>query len=104
MRFYGKVGYVKHVETAPGVYEEATIERNYYGDLTRNASKWENSSGVNDNIIVTNVVSLIADPYAYENFAYMRYIEFMGALWEINTIEVERPRIKLTLGGLYNGS
>lgn len=102
MRFCGNVGYVKTEETSPGVYEEIETERKYYGDVTRHSTRWSNGDGINDNILVTNDVSILADPFAYENFAYMRYVEFMGAKWKISSLEVERPRIKLTLGGLYN--
>lgn len=103
-KFYGKVGYIETVEVKPGVWKEQVIERPYYGDLTRNTSRFQPSGGVNDNISVNNNISILADPYANENFQHMRYVEFMGAKWKITNAEVQYPRIILTLGGVYNGA
>lgn len=102
-KFYGTIGYVKTVETEPGMWEEQEIERQYSGELVKNTRRLESSGGVNDNINISNEVSIVADPYAYENFHAMRYIKFMGAKWKINNIEVRYPRLILTIGGVYNG-
>lgn len=102
-KFYGRVGFITTVETAPGVWEESVIERNYYGDVVRNIKRAENSGGVNDNININNNISLVADPYALENLFAITYIEWMGTLWKITSIEVERPRLILSIGGVYNG-
>ena len=32
----------------------------------------------------------------------MRYVEFMGAKWKISSVEVQYPRLILTVGGVYN--
>lgn len=102
-KFYGTIGYVNTVETEPGMWEEQKTERQYSGELVKNTRRLESSGGVNDNINISNEVSIVADPYAYENFHAMRYIKFMGAKWKINNIEVRYPRLILTIGGVYNG-
>lgn len=102
-KFYGKIGYVKTVEVEPGIWEEQVTERSYYGDITRNTSSFQPSGGVNDNFNISNNISVIADPYATENFQYMRYVEFKGAKWKVSNAEIQYPRIILTLGGVYNG-
>ena len=102
-KYYGKIGYVATVETAPGVWTEEIIERDYYGDINRYGSRWERGEGINDNVNINNEISILADPYAYQHFSEMRYVEFMGAQWKINSIQVEHPRLILQLGGLYNG-
>lgn len=102
-KFYGRIGYVVTEETSPGIWTERITERNYFGEETRNTNRLESSVGTNDNINISNELSIVADPYAYENFHAMRYVEFMGALWKINSAEVKRPRILLRLGGVYNG-
>lgn len=102
-KWSGIIGYAKTVETSPGVWEEKITKRNYRGDVIRNSRVLQTASQVNDNVNVNNVISIVADPYANENLRAMRYIEFMGAKWKITDIEVERPRLKLTIGGLYNG-
>ena len=102
-KFYGTIGYVNTVETEPGMWEEQKTERQYSGDLVKNTRRLESSGGVNDNVNISNEVSIVADPYAYENFHAMRYIKFMGAKWKISNIEVRYPRLILTIGGVYNG-
>ena len=102
-KYYGVIGYAETVETAPGVYEEQITERNYYGELVRNTRRLQTSDQVNDDINIANEISIIADPFATQNFHAMRYVEFMGAKWKITNVEVRYPRLILTIGGLYNG-
>lgn len=102
-KFYGAIGYAKTVETMPGVWTEQITERDYYGDVIRNSRRLQSSDKVNDDININNQISIVADPYAINNFHSMRYAEFMGAKWKISDVEVQYPRLLLTLGGLYNG-
>lgn len=102
-KFYGVIGYAETVETTPGVWEEQIVERNYYGDLIRNTRRLQSADQLNDNINVANEISIVADPYARDNFHSMRYVEFQGAKWKISNVEVQYPRLILTIGGLYNG-
>lgn len=102
-RFYGKVGFAISTEIRPGVWEDVVTERPYYGDVTRNSKRNESGDRILDNLNITNEISIIADPFANENFHHMIYVEFMGALWKISTIAVQRPRLILTVGGVYNG-
>ena len=102
-KFYGNIGFAETVETEPGVWVEEMTVRPYYGELVRNTRRLENSGGVNDNVNISNDISIIADPYANHNFHSIRYIEFMGAKWKVSNIEVQYPRLILTIGGVYNG-
>lgn len=102
-KYFGKIGYAEQVETAPGVWEEQITERQYYGDVVRNIRKLESSGDINDNINVSMEISIVADPYAIQNFHAMRYVEFMGSLWKITGVEVNYPRLILSIGGVYNG-
>lgn len=101
-KFSGKVGYIKTIETEPGVWEENAIEKQYYGDLVRNTSRYINGDSTNDNITISNSISIVADKYAFENYMHMRYVVLMNSKWKITNVEVSYPRITLTLGGLYN--
>lgn len=102
-KFYGAIGYAVTEETKPGVWKEQITERMYFGDLTRNTSKLQSTDQLNDDINVANEVSIVADPFANENFHSMKYVEFMGAKWKITSVEVQYPRLILTVGGVYNG-
>lgn len=102
-KFFGAIGYFVTKETSPGVWEEDAAERSYYGDLVRNVRKTQSSDGLNDDINVANEISIVADPFANENFHSMRYVRFMGAKWKIMSVEVQYPRLILAIGGVYNG-
>lgn len=102
-RFCGIVGYIGTREEKPGVWKSFETERVYRGDVIRQNSRWETGQGVNDDLSVSSNISILADAFAYENFAYIKYVEFMGAKWKVITATPERPRITLTLGGIYNG-
>ena len=102
-KWFGRIGYAEQLETTPGVWEEKIVERNYYGDVVRSYRKLESSGEVNDNINVSMEISIVADPYAIQNFHAMRYIEYMGSLWKLSNVEVNYPRLILQIGGLYNG-
>lgn len=102
-RFYGTIGFAEQVEEAPGVWVDKITVQPYYGDLVRNTRKLQSRDQLNDNIDIANDISIIADPYAVENFHKMRYVEFMGTKWKVTNVEVQYPRLILTVGGVWNG-
>lgn len=101
-KFYGVIGYAETAKDDLGVYKPAITEKHYYGDITKNFRRLESSGNVNDNINVANVISIVADPFANENFHAMRYVVYMGTKWKITNVEVQPPRLILTIGGVYN--
>lgn len=103
-KWYGKIGYSITEETEPGLWEPKIVEREHYGDTFALRRTIDNSNEVNDNISISvrNGISIVADPFANKNFGNMLYAEFMGAKWKIKDIEVQYPRLILTLGGVYN--
>jgi hypothetical protein len=103
-KFYGKVGYgPTSVETAPGVWNEIMVEVEYSGDVVRNTRVLQAGESVNDDLSVSNSISIVADQYANEHFSAIRYVMWAGTLWRISEVEVQRPRLILRLGGVYNG-
>lgn len=102
-KWFGAIGFAEMVETVPGVWKEEIVPHNYYGDLIQNTRRLQSADQLNDNINVANEISIVADPFANENFHSMRYVEFMGAKWKISNVRVQYPRLILTVGGLYNG-
>lgn len=103
-KYYGKIGYAISEEVKPGVWKKRITEREYFGDIIRNTRKLQSSGNLNDNIIVSNEISIVADPFANENFHSMLYVEYMGAKWKISNVEVQYPRLNLTIGEVYNSS
>lgn len=105
-KWFGNIGYAGIVESpeGSGIYKEDIVIRQYQGDVIRNYRRSDSGNTVNDNLNISNEFSIIADPYAYENFHKMRYIEYMGAKWKITGVDAaQRPRLVLTVGGVYNG-
>ena len=103
-KFKGSVGFATTVEKEPGIHVEEITERKYSCDLLRNNRRLEPSGNINDNINISNAISILGDAYAFHHFHAMRYIKFEGAKWKVSSVDAtKRPRLVLTLGGLYNG-
>lgn len=105
-RWFGKVGYSETVETDPGIWESQDTVREYYGDVLKNTTRWSrNPDSANDNLTVTTQISIVADDdFAIEKFHSIKWIEFMGEKWGVDSIDpTQPPRLILTLGGVYNG-
>lgn len=103
MKYHGKVGFVSFDEVTPGAEVEKPIEREYFGDVIRNTKRWESAQQVNPNLKVNNQISIVADPFARENLFAIRYVSWIGALWEVTSVDVQYPRFILSIGGVYNG-
>jgi len=61
-KWYGTVGYVATIKTAPGVWQEIALEAEYAGDMTRNHRRWNSGQEVNDGITLQNELSIVCDP------------------------------------------
>ena len=101
-KFCGVIGYAVTKETEPGIWEEQIVEVEYFGDVIRNKRRINAPGKVNDDISISNQISIIADPFANNNFHAMKYVVFMGAKWKVSEVTVEYPRLILSIGGLYN--
>lgn len=103
-KYYGSIGYAETIETSPGVWINRIIERNSYGDVIRNTSRnTPSSESTNDDLSINNQFSIVADAYANKNFHSIKYVEFMGTKWKVTSVDVQPPRLILSLGGIYNG-
>jgi hypothetical protein len=100
-RYSGVVGYVKTVETDPGVFEPQEIRKHFVGNILNTSARSLMETKVNEDITLTQRISIVADAFAFENFAYIRYIEYGGVKWKVNTVEIMRPRLILNIGGPY---
>lgn len=104
-RFFGPVGFVfsKEINEGSGIWELVPNEVNYRGEVTKNVKRWEKGDGLNSDINVSNTISIVADPYAFDNLFAVRYVKWLGHYWEITNAEVQDRRIVLGIGGVYNG-
>ena len=103
-KFYGAIGFAVNTETSPGVWKDVITERNYKGDVLKISRREEQRESLNPNLTINNRISVIADAFANENIFAMRYVTWMGSKWSITSVEVERPRLILTIGGVYHGN
>lgn len=102
-KYHGKVGFVTYPEVKPGINKETPDEREYFGDVIRNSKRWSKGEDVNPNLTVNNQISIVADQYARDNLFAIRYVSWMGTNWSISSVDVQYPRLILTIGDVYNG-
>lgn len=106
MKFSGQIGFwSKDVETKPGVYKAGIVEKSYTGDVERNARRFQPSENQqNENLKLTNRLSIISDLYMQKNWGSIKYVKWNGVNWSVSSIDVSSyPRVILELGGIYNG-
>ncbi len=101
-KFFGPVGYAVSSETAPGVWKESIVLHQHYGDILQDHMRPQSDDKVNDNITISNRISIVADPFAISNFHNIKYVEYMGTNWKVTSVDVQYPRLILTLGSVYN--
>lgn len=102
-KYFGRVGFVKYEESSPGVWRTIVTEKKYRGDVLQNRANINPSDSVSDELRLSNRISIICDSFAIENFQWIKYIEYLGTMWIVSLAEVQRPRVIVTMGGVYNG-
>lgn len=103
-KFYGKIGYVisKEDEHRPGIWVDEVVERKYHGNMNRIINNVQPNDKMIKDIHLNMELEILADGFASQNFAYIRYVEYMNSKWEVTSVTVRRPRLVLTFGGIYN--
>ena len=104
MRFYGKIGFSITSENpeGSGIYVPTITERYYKGNVISYSKRYENSNEVNDNLNLSNKISIIIDPFIQQNLQSICYVEFLGTLWKVKSVDVQYPRLVLSIGDVYN--
>ena len=103
-KIYTKIGFAVTEETAPGVWVDHIVEREYYGLWLRDSKRAQVTDQVNDNIVAVNQLSIVLDPYANENYHAIKYAVYMGTKWKVTSAEVRYPRLILYFGGVFNAA
>lgn len=105
MRFYGSIGfYDGTVETKPGVFQPKLIEKAYTGNVSWNNRHFQPTENQNEDLRLNNQISILSDFYSRKNFASIRYVVWNGVKWRVTNVEINYPRLTLTIGGVYNGT
>lgn len=100
-KYYGMIGFATQEETKPGVWEDVIVERPYKGDVLRNGRRYDRSEDINDNFTITNQFSIVSDAFLYSHVPALRYLEYMGSKFKIVSAEIDRPRVTISVGGVY---
>ncbi len=108
MKFSGMVGFSWTEERlidgeASGIFDTHTEERHYKGDVLNMSYGFQKNNQVNDDAKVSKRISFVADPFAFSHFPGITYVVWMGFKWEVTNVEVNYPRLILSVGGIYNG-
>lgn len=101
-RFYGALGFVRSEEVTPGVWNDIVTKKYYDGTVIQDTRRWNETEGLNSDLVIDNSISVVADPYAYQNLFAIRFVEWLGTAWKVKSVEVKRPRLILYIGGVYN--
>ena len=103
-RFAGKIGFAHTVESKdePGIWKDKIIERTYYGDINRRTFRNKSANSINDNLTISSEVSVVADLFASDNYHLVRYVEYRGVKWKVSSVDLQPPRLMLTLEEVYN--
>lgn len=101
-RYSGLIGFSgQPVETSPGVFKTQYIEHHMVGADLSQTYNAQNGSTINDNMTVSNRISIVADQFTFENSSNIKYASYMGNLWKVSEITIQRPRIILSLSDFF---
>lgn len=100
-KYYGKIGFATQAETRPGVWEDAIVDRPYKGDVMHSGRRWDQGESINDNVTLTNKFSIISDSYLYSHIPDLRYLTYNKVKFKITSVEIDRPRVTISVGGVY---
>lgn len=96
------IGFGINQEVEPDIHDDDIIERQYRGEILRNARRFEQMDSLSGGVQINNQLSLLGDSFLFEHLTDIRYVTHRNQRWTA-TIEEQYPRITVTLGGLYNG-
>lgn len=101
-KYAGSVGYATQVETSPGIWKSKITEMNVRGDIINQGVAYQQGEKINDDVNVQHRISIVMPPHSLPH-DQIKFVTLWGNAWEVNSIEIRRPRLILTLGGVYNG-
>ena len=103
-RFCGKIGFAVTVDEGDGVWKEKITDKKYTGDILRLVRNKDSGEHITDGLRLNSQFSILMDPWFEDHFSSVRYIEYLGTKWVIETADpTNYPRVLLTPGGIYHG-
>lgn len=103
-RFSGMIGIKSDpVETSPGIFLPAIVERHVSGDILLKPIRWQQGESAQDEPKANHKLSIIASAVVLEDFSDIVYVMWQNRKWSVTNVSYLQPRIELTLGKVYNG-
>ncbi len=104
-KFHGNIGYGEKQELPPnsGVWKDVITEVPYFGEIIRDTRKLDPGDKVNSDISVEQSISVMADERAVKHWHLIKYVVWEGERWTVPSVSLQRPRLILRIGKVYNG-
>lgn len=104
MKYYGLVGFgTTATAEDDDTWKEEITERPYFGDILKHVYTTQSADKLTKDVQVNMQISIIADEFANQFMHLIRYAEWRGVKWQVTSVDPQRPRLILSLGGVYNG-
>lgn len=103
-RFWGYIGINKGIVESgtPGVVEYEIERVRVSGEIRNARLSWPNANA-RERLSAQHVLSLITPEDSDIDYNGVVYVEWHNTQWAVTAIQYNRPRLELTMGGLYNG-
>lgn len=102
-KFRGSIGIDRgSVETSLGIFEPEIEEVEITGEMRNLRARWQGHEQ-RDSVSARHVLSIVTPESSIIDYTEVVYVVWQSRNWSVVSIEYKRPRIELTLGGLYNG-
>ena len=99
-----KLGFSYTRDDGHGVWKQVNTEKVYKAEIT--SHKWylnREKDTPNVSYKTGESFSVLMDSFLQENLGYITYVVLNGVKWDISSIDVQRPRVHITPGGMYHG-
>jgi hypothetical protein len=102
-RYSGVIGIRRPpVEVEPGIFEDVIEEVAITGSIYRRPARWAIGETAQDTLQMNQVISVVAPENIQNSLDGIVYATYQGRRWAVRSIEYNRPRLELSLGGTYN--
>lgn len=111
MRYCAKLGFrfthekLDEEGNPTSIWVEEIVPRTYKADVI--STGYRNQQSATDSTVddykISNKISVIAcDGFTISHLNSIIYCEYLGIKWKVTSVDIQRPRLILTLGGEYH--
>lgn len=101
-RFAGDIGFAVPVDNGQGGFHEDIVPKRYTGYVKYQTLKQSDASDLSPRLSMkSTIIEILANDNIIANFQNIRWVEFRGSKWEVDSVDYPYNRIALRLGGMY---